>query len=34
VVYGKDAGSKLAKAEELGVKMMDEAGFMALISPA
>lgn len=32
VLAGEDAGSKLAKAEELGVAVLDEAGFEALIS--
>lgn len=32
VLAGEDAGSKLAKAEELGVTVLDEAGFEALIS--
>jgi DNA ligase (NAD+) len=29
VLAGEDAGSKLAKAQELGVKVIDEAGFLA-----
>ena len=29
VLAGQDAGSKLAKAEELGVKVLDEAAFLA-----
>lgn len=32
VLAGEDAGSKLAKAEELGVTVLDEKGFEALIS--
>ncbi|HVT14598.1 MAG TPA: NAD-dependent DNA ligase LigA [Thermoanaerobaculia bacterium] len=31
VVAGEDAGSKAKAAEELGVKILDEAGFLALI---
>ena len=31
VLAGEDAGSKLAKAQELGVTVLDEAGFEALI---
>jgi DNA ligase (NAD+) len=29
VVAGRDAGSKLAKAESLGLKVLDEAAFLA-----
>jgi DNA ligase (NAD+) len=31
VVAGVDAGSKLKKAHELGVKVVDEAGFIAML---
>ena len=33
VVAGEAAGSKLAKAQELGVTVIDEAAFMAIIEP-
>jgi DNA ligase (NAD+) len=34
VVVGADAGSKRAKAEELGVAVIDEAGWLAMVAAA
>ena len=32
VVVGENAGSKATKAEELGLRILDEAGFVALLA--
>jgi len=32
VVIGENAGSKAAKAEQLGVRILDESGFVALLA--
>ena len=34
VVYGPGAGSKLKKAAELGIEVMDEAGWAAIVAAA
>jgi len=33
VVAGEDAGSKLDKAQKLGVKVIDEAGLLEILQP-
>jgi DNA ligase (NAD+) len=33
LVAGENAGSKLARAKELGVEVLDEAAFVAIIGP-
>jgi DNA ligase (NAD+) len=34
VIAGREAGTKLEKAQELGITVLDEAGFLALLSPS